>query len=193
MAYKKDWAEYYKVTKAKPPRPLLISALKYVVDGKKALDIGGGALRDTKYLLDQGFDVTVIDKSPLMKKEADEMKNERLNAHTVSYEDFDFPVAEYDIAVAMYSLPFCEPAHFDTVIKRIKDSLKIGGVFCGQLFGDRDEWSSNAKMTFHTIDQAKKVLEGLEIVFFQEEEKNDKTSLGEMKHWHVFHFIAVKR
>ncbi len=193
MSYKKDWSEYYKVTKSKPPRPLLIDALKHVAGGQKALDIGGGALRDTRYLIDKDFDVTVIDKSPLMKKEADEMNNKRLHARTVSFEDFDFPVAEYDIAVAMYSLPFCEPAYFDDVIKRIKSSLKVGGVFCGQLFGDRDEWSTNTKMTFHTIDQAKKVLEGLEVIYFHEDEKDDKTAIGETKHWHIFNFIAVKR
>ena len=27
---------------------------------------------------------------------------------------------------------------------------------------------------------------------FNEEEKDDKTSMGEMKHWHVFHVVARK-
>lgn len=130
----KDWSDYYKATKAKPPRPLLVKALEFVENKDKAIDLGGGALNDTKYLLDQGFDVTVVDKSPLMEQEAKDIPSDKLHAFTAAFEDFNFPKEEYDLASAMFALPFAAPNHFNAVFEKIKDSLKKGGIFCGQIF-----------------------------------------------------------
>jgi len=188
MADKKDWSEYYDFTRPQPPCELLVEALSYVRDIGKVIDIGGGALRDTKYLLQKGFDVTVIDKSPLLVKEAQEIKNERLHLFVTSFEDFQFPVDEYVLASAMYSLPFCEPAHFSRVITNIKASLKKGGIFCGQMFGDHDQWSKTVEMTYITADKAMEYLADMEIISFREQE----TEEGRTKHWHIFDFIARK-
>jgi SAM-dependent methyltransferase len=188
----KDWSDYYKATKAKPPRPLLVKALEYVSNKDKAIDIGGGALNDTRYLLDQGFDVITIDKSPLVEDKAKNIPSDKLHAYTTSFEDFDFPKEEYNLASAMFALPFTAPEHFGKVFSKIKDSLKMGGIFCGQFFGDRDEWKTNLNMTFHTKEQAQELLNGLKIISFKEDEKDDKTATGGIKHWHVFHVIARK-
>jgi tellurite methyltransferase len=188
----KDWSDYYKATQSKPPRPLLVKALEYVKNKNKAIDIGGGALNDTKHLLDQGFEVTVIDKSPLMEKEAKNIPSDKLQAITTSFEEFNFPKEEYDLASAMFALPFTTPKHFTEVFEKIKDSLKKDGIFCGQFFGDRDEWRTNSNMTFHTREQAENLIKDLEVISFKEEEKEDKTATGGMKHWHIFHIIAKK-
>lgn len=189
---KKDWQEYYEITKNKPPTKLLIKALDYVANKGRAIDIGGGALKDTRFLLEQGFDVTVVDKSDLMAKEAEAVKSDKLHYFISSFADFNFPKSEYDIASAMYSLPFNPPESFETVFKNIKDSLVKGGVFCGQCFGVKDEWSANQKMTFHTKEQVENLLSDMEVILLDEEEKDDKTANGTPKHWHVFHFIAKK-
>lgn len=192
MEHQKDWSDYYKATQSKPPRPLLVKALESVINKGKAIDIGGGALNDTKYLLDQGFEVTVIDKSPLMEQEAKNIPSDKLRAITTSFEDFNFPNEEYDLASAMFALPFTSPTHFTEVFEKVKSSLKNGGIFCGQFFGDRDEWNTNPKMTFHTKEEAENLLKDVEVISFKEEEKEDKTATGGMKHWHVFHIIARK-
>jgi|ERR1035437_327847 SAM-dependent methyltransferase len=188
MADKKDWSEYYNFTREQPPRELLVEALSYVKNTGKAIDIGGGALRDTRLLLQKGFDVTVVDKSPLLEKEAQGINSERLHLFETSFEDFQFPVDEYILASAMYSLPHCEPAHFSQVIANIKSSLKKGGIFCGQMFGDHDQWSKTVGMTYLTANEAREYLKDMEIISFQEEE----TKEGETKHWHIFNFIARK-
>ncbi len=189
---KKDWEEYYEITKNKPPSKLLIKALGYVAETDKAIDIGGGALKDTRYLLEQGFDVTVVDKADLMVKEAEAIKSEKLHYFVSSFADFYFPKNEYDIASAMYALPFNPPESFENVFMKIKQSLVKGGIFCGQCFGVRDEWSTNQKMTFHTKEQVEKLLSDMEVILLDEEEKDDKTANGTPKHWHIFHFIAKK-
>ena len=189
---KKNWEEYYEITKNKPTSMLLIKALGYIANKSKAIDIGGGALKDTRYLLEQGFDVTVVDKADLMEKEAEVIKSSKLHYFVSSFADFDFPKNEYNIASAMYALPFNPPESFDTVFAKIKQSIVKGGIFCGQCFGVRDEWSTNHKMTFHTKEQVENLLSDMEVILLDEEEKDDKTANGTPKHWHIFHFIAKK-
>lgn len=193
---KKDqekWSEYHNITKLKPPRPLLVKALEYVSIKNKAIDIGGGALNDTRHLLEKGFDVTVIDKSDSMEEEVKSIKNKKLHSFVVGFEDFDFPKNEYDIASAMYALPFIEPKNFDNVFIKIINSINTGGVFCGHFFGIRDEWSENPKMTFHIKEKIEDLLKDLELIYFKEEEKDGVTAKGINKHWHVFHIIAKKK
>lgn len=192
MTMKKDWSEYYKITGNKPPSKLLIKAIKYVKNKNKAVDIGGGVLKDTKYFLEQGFDVTVIDSSELMAREAKKIKSDKLYYFVSSFANFNFLKDEFDIASAMYALPFNPPDTFDEVFYKIKKSILKEGIFCGQLFGVRDEWRNRAEMTFHTKKEAEKLLSDMEIIYFKEEEKNDVTANGTPKHWHIFHFIARK-
>ena len=188
---KKNWSEYYEITKAKPPTKLLVQALEYVTHKNKAIDIGGGALKDTRFLLDQGFDVTVIDKEPMMAEYAESLKSKRLHYFVTSFDSFEFPENEYDLASAMFALPFNSPETFDATFEKIKKSLKEGGIFCGQFFGINDEWrTAHKKMTFHTKKQVNKILEGFEILFFEEMEENSATANGTPKHWHLFHIIA---
>ncbi len=190
---KNEWTEFYEITKNKPPSKLLVKAIEYVKDKNKAIDIGGGALKDTRYLLSLGFDVTVIDANELMAEEAKKIVSKKLHYFVTPFDKFDFPENNFDIASATSALPFNSSDTFDKVIKNIKESLVKNGIFCGQLFGVRDEWSSRSKMTFHTREQAEKLFSDMEIIDFREEEKDGKTANGTLKHWHIFHFIARKK
>lgn len=192
MPQKTDWSEYYKNTKNSPPSPVLIKALGYVKQHNKAIDIGGGALKDSRYLLEHGFDVTVIDEEKLMGELAIEIKSDKFRPVISSFADFDFPQDTYDIASAMYALPFTSPHTFEVVFQNIKQSVVKGGIFCGQLFGVRDEWSKNADMTFHTKDQVTKLFSDMEVILLEEVEKDGRTADGQPKHWHVFNFIAKR-
>ncbi len=189
---KKDWSQYYEITKNNPPSNLLVEAIKYVKNKRKAIDIGGGALKDTRYLLSLGFDVTVVDASELMAKEAKKIKSKKLQYFVSVFDKFNFPENTFNIASAMYSLPFNSHKTFNNVFNNIKKSLIKEGIFCGQLFGVRDEWSKNNKMTFLTKYQAKKLFSNMEIIYLKEEESDSRTANGTSKHWHVFHFIAKK-
>ena len=188
MEDKIDWSEYYDSTREQPPHELLVEAISHIKSTGKALDVGGGSLRDTKYLLQKGFDVTVIDNNPLLETEVKKLNNSRAHFFVTSFEDFNFPIDEYVLASAMYSLSYCEPAHFTRVITNIKSSLKKGGIFCGQMFEAYDEWSKNLQRTYQTEEEAREYLKDLEIISFQEEE----TKEGQTKHWHIYNFIARK-
>ena len=57
-----NWSDYIKKTKDRKPRSLLIESLNYVKNKGRSLDLGAGALNDSIFLLQSGFDsVTAID------------------------------------------------------------------------------------------------------------------------------------
>lgn len=186
------WESFYQKTKELPPSPLLVEAMFFTNPHGKAIDIGGGGLKDTRYLLDQGFHVTVIDKEDALYEMAAALNNDRLQAVVTSFEDYAFPEATFTLASAMFSLPFISPEAFTRVFTAIKRALVPGGIFCGQLFGVHDAWSVNPRMTFHAKEQVEGLLADLEIIELREREYDGKLASGEPKHWHVFNVIARK-
>ena len=78
------------------------------------------------------------------------------------------------------------------VMKKIYASLKKNGIFTGQLFGDKDEWFGNPKMTFHTAEEAKKQFTGYTVIQLEEKERDNILANGKPKHWHQFDFIVKK-
>jgi tellurite methyltransferase len=192
-AAKSDWGDYYINTQQHPPSPLLVEALAYVTKREKAIDVGGGALKDTRYLLSQGFETTVIDKSPQLEEMVKGIENNRLHVHVTRFSKYDFPANTFDIASAMYALPFNLPPEFDTVFANIQKSLVTGGIFVGNMFGNRDAWHERPTMTFHSKAQAQALLADMDVILFQEKEFDGSTADKLPKHWHVFNFIARKK
>ncbi len=76
---------------------------------------------------------------------------------------------------------------------KIKQALRPDGILTGQFFGVHDTWNTpGTMMTFCTREQAQKFLHDLSIITFWEEDEEGETALEQLKHWHVFHFIARK-
>jgi hypothetical protein len=48
-------------------------------------------------------------------------------------------------------------------------------------------------MTFLTKDEVLELFKDFEIIIFKEIEKDMKTGLDKMKHWHIFSVIAKKK
>ena len=185
------WKEFVEKTKERGPRPLLVKALALVHDKDEALDLGAGALNDSKYLLEQGFKhVTAVDKENLAENLMGDLPKDQLSYSISSFEDFNFPEDTFDLINAQFSLPFIQPSEFQRVFSSMKQSLKPAGIFVGQLFGVNDDWSKNPNMSFHTREQVGQLLAGMEVVELKEEEKDEKPVVGKLKHWHVFHIIA---
>lgn len=179
------WTSYYKKTKTNNPLPLLITALKFVKEKNHALDLGSGAGNDSRFLKEQGFSVTSVDKSPEVKKFLPE-------AIITPFSDFDFPLDYYDIVHAQYSLPFNPPDTFSEVFLKLTNSLKKGGIFTGQFFGKTDEWSNLKHMSFHTKEEILEFLKPYKILLFTERKENGKMASGGTKFWHRFNIIAEK-
>lgn len=184
---------FYEKTKNGPPRPLLVEAIPYVRHKVSALDLGAGALSDSVYLLEQGFDhVTAVDIEPLAVEQAKALPADRFSYEIASFDEFAFPIGNYDLVNAQYSLPFAAPQAFTRLIERIRLSLAPGGLLVGQFFGDRDSMNVPGKdKVFVSKVELDELLKGFEVIRLQEEEKDKATLKGDnIRHWHVFHAIA---
>lgn len=187
------WKGYYQVTGSKPPSKLLVKALEYVTDKGKALDLGAGALVDSKFLLSEGYEVTAVDSSPTFIELTQEIKDSKFSFVQSTYDAFSYSLNSYDLITAQWALPFNSPGTFDMMFKNLKSSLKPEGIFTGQFFGIRDEWNVEGKdMTFHTQEEVHELLSDMHVIYIKEEEKDGTTARGNPKHWHVFHVIAKK-
>lgn len=197
----RDWAAYYAKTGERPPRDTLLFALdRFDAEGgdnrqRLAVDLGAGGGRDAIELLRRGWRVLAIDaaseSATAIKGRADLPPDAQLETRTARFEDADWPVC--DLVNSSFALPICAPRDFPAVWDRIRDSLKPGGRFAGQLYGDRDSWAGQREnMTFHARADVELLLAGFEVEYQEEEEDDSTTPRGEAKHWHVFHIVARK-
>jgi hypothetical protein len=185
-----SWNEYYKLTKNRLPSPLLVQAITFINKKETALDLGTGALVDSKYLLTQGFEVVAVDK----EKPPEEIMNDRFKFVQNSFRDYDFPRNTFDLINAQFALPFNGKESFNLIWERLLSSLKLGGIFVGQFFGLEDEWNvPDTKLVFHSKEQVEKLLNGLEVLELKEINKDGKLANGRPKHWHFFNVIARKK
>jgi len=191
---KHDWAKYLEQTKEYPPSPLLVRALENVKEKQSALDLGAGQLKDTKFLLAQNFlHVDVVDNEPGVEGVVKDLNDERIKTTITTFDEFDYKDDAYDVVNAQYALPFASPDVFEKVMSGVKRSLKRNGIFVGQFFGVRDEWNTPGKeMTFHSEEEARATFSDMELISFEEVERDSRTASGEPKHWHFFNIVAKK-
>lgn len=193
----RDWPGYFEVTQGRPPRETLLHALELFSNEpsdrtRLAVDLGCGEGRDTAQLLRAGWRVHAIDGHPngiarLVNRD-DLVSPQHLTMQLAPFEAVKLP--RCDLLNASFSLPFCDPQHFDSLWDRITEAIKPGGRFCGQFFGERDSWASIPDRSHHTRAQVEAFLESFGIEMLKEEEREGQDCSGVGKHWHVFHIVA---
>ena len=185
-----DWPRYIQETKNKPPRKLLLRAVDYVRVLNSALDLGAGALNESKYLLSRGFKevlaVDLIKDDDLLK----EIRAANFYFENTSLEEYGFSINRFDLVNAQYVLPFIAKQRLNKLLFDIRRSLKIGGIFLGQFFGVRDSWQNENGVFVYSKREIENFLGDYEKNYFEEEEKDGQTVVGVAKHWHIFHFIV---
>ena len=198
----KGWSRYYDAAKDGAPRETLLLALDlFEAEGlttgaeRRAVDLGCGEGRDTAELLRRGWRVLAIDAEReaverlRARTDLDSDAAARLEARISSFEEAEWGRA--DLVNSSFALPFCPPDRFPALWERIPSSLRRGGRFSGQLFGDRDGWAQDPALSFHRRAAVERMLQAFQVERFDEIEENGKTALGE-PHWHVFHIVARK-
>lgn len=195
-----DWKEYYDEIQDRPSRALVGAVEKYSKDKGWALDIGAGSLRDTKYLLHEGFTVVAIDPSPISAQMAQDLKNPLLTMFQDFAGAYEFPESHFSLVNAQGILFHFPKARFDYIIGKIKNSLQVGGVFVGNFIGEKDTWNyPGTTKTITTAEDLKLILRDFTIVFMKEFESDDTPALAKIKkldkpkHWHQINIIAIKK
>jgi tellurite methyltransferase len=199
-----DWSAYYRAVEGRPPRPTLLKALSLFSNevsnefssedpsNRYAIDLGCGDGRDTVELLQRGWRVLGIDAEAEAIDRLRQRSDVNIGQLTTQVTRFEFLTLprSVDLINASFTLPFCPPARFSHLWSEIVASLRIGGRFCGQLFGERDSWATNPDMTHHSREQVEALLQPFVVEYFEEEEHPGITALGQEKHWHIFHIVA---
>lgn len=161
--------------------------------GRSAVDLGCGEGTETCWLLDNGWVMTSIDASAdgLDLLRARTSDDDPLTIVQARVEHVELPPT--DLVYAGYTLPYCPPAKFPALWRRITAALRPGGWLVGNLFGNRDTWAGEFEdMTFHTQQQAENLMADYEILDFSVREEDGGSGRGP-KHWHVFDIVARHR
>lgn len=187
------WSAYQQQTSTGKPRSLVVKAMTHVVTRNAALDLGAGALNETQYLFDSGFkNVIAVDITPQFKNVSTK-EGVHFEYCESSFEEYCFQQNYFDLISSQFSLPFIEENQFPKVWRDIAESLKIGGIFCGQLFGKKDDWKNSGTIITHTNEEVMKMTENFEVLYLEEIENDSKTASGHQKHWHYFELIIKKK
>lgn len=193
------WAAYYRSTARRPPRELLLQALNHIewehrpARRRTAIDLGFGAGNDTLELLRRGWRVVAIDAEPaaarFLARRVPARQKVSLTCLVAPMEELELPHA--DLIYASFSLPFCSPAHFRRLWSSIRGSLRPGGHFAGQLFGDHDEWRGERQLCFHSVKQVRRLAQGFKVELLREVAEEGRSFDGP-KRWHYFDLILGK-
>ena len=190
-----NWKTYFTVHAKRKPRKEVVAAIAYCHTKNHALDLGAGTLVDTKFLLDSGFaKVDAVESAEEVSDIAKEITDPRFTLYQVRFQGFVCVPNTYDFVTAQYSLPFYGKEGFGDFIEKIKTTLVSGGVFSGQLFGNRDGWNtSDTTQVFQTKNEALAFFTDMEVILFEEKEYDGDTAAKNTKHWHLFEFIVRKK
>lgn len=191
----RDWPGYFKAVAGKEPRETLVRALEFTEKPGFAVDLGCGEGRDTVELLARGWRVLAVDghemavgltgHHPRLPAEA----RDRLEIRHAEMESAELPAC--DLLNASFSLPFCRPEAFDDLWERIHRAIRPGGLFAGQLFGDRDTWATLPDRSHQSRRHVGEMFRGrYKLEHFEEAERDGEDARGNAKHWHVFHIVA---
>ena len=113
-----------------------------------------------------------------------------------TFESYNFPSEKFDLVNAHFSLPFTREADFNRVFSSMIGSIKTGGIFCGQLFGNLHEWAQVVRQdrNFHTNEQVRDLFKGMEIIEMKEVFDDWLPDLGNrIVKGHIFNIIARKK
>lgn len=194
LAGSKVWADYNAAQATRSVRPLCLDAMALAGpgDGRRAIDLGCGAGKETLALLNNGWRVHAVDSLPDTRERLlailPAAMDGRLSVEVSAFEDISgLPKAE--LIFASYSLPFVHPEDFGRVWRMLLSSLQPCGVIAVNLFGERDSWADDPEWNFHVEAEARGLFDGLEILKFEVFEDDGQSFRG-LKHWHIFDVIA---
>ncbi|HEX9230210.1 MAG TPA: methyltransferase domain-containing protein [Arthrobacter sp.] len=195
LADSKVWADYNAAQADRPVRSLCLDAMALAGpgDGRRAIDLGCGAGKETLALLNDGWNVHAVDSLPDTRERLRGIAPDadgRLSIEVRAFQELRvLPPA--DLIFAGYSLPFIHPDTFGRFWAVLLDALRHQGIVAVNLFGDRDSWAGIPEWNFHTEPEARQLFAGLEIVKFEVYDADGQSFRGP-KHWHIYDVVARK-
>lgn len=188
-----EWTTYYDATIDKPLHPLVLGLEPWLRPGMNAVDLGCGVGTTTLWLAEHGLTVRAIDGEP----EAIDRLRLRLPAElpvqteVARFEALALDPASVDLIVAQFSLFFVPPEAYDAVWANVRTACRPGARFVGQFLGPNDDWKDRG-YTLHDRTALDRLFADWRVVELEEVDRDGTTSVGNAKHWHVFHVMAER-
>ena len=140
-----------------------------------------------KQLALAGFEVDAVDKETV-----EDLGNPKIHQISQTIQDFEIKPEEYDLVIARNIFPFLPSSEIIfQMIDKLYTGLKSGGVMSFTLFGPRDDWAGKEGMTFIEFDEALVKVPGKKLKAGTEYFLGPKMN-GELKNWHIHHFVIEK-
>ena len=191
------WARYYGVTADRPAWGTVRLAIERFagepqVHPRFAVDLGCGAGRDTRELLNAGWRVLAIDRenAAIAAVEAAIPSQMRAALETRVADLAVVKVPSCDLVNASLSLPFLPTDAFWETWQRILAALPVSGRFAAMLFGDHDELATDPSMTCPPPAEIRASLGPFDIEHWTDREEDSQTALGEPHHFHLVELVA---
>lgn len=124
--YNENAKEYFETTKNLKTTEIYKEFLSMVKSSGKVLDLGCGSGRDSLYFKNAGFDVTSVDGSIELAKEAEKLINQEVIVS--KFEDFKSE-ERFDGIWACASLLHVRRENIGEVLRNLADNLNKGSVF----------------------------------------------------------------
>lgn len=198
------WNEYTELdsmgNQAKPEKVTETAASTVIASHMPlvAVDLGAGKGRDTRFLLEKGFQVLAVEGNELACEKLKELACNKLTIQQRSFEEMDLSVLPESASLvnASFSLPYAGPEQIETVMTKISSKLAIGGRFCGQFFGPSCSFVSdfNGKVAAHTQPQIVELLKSRQLEIEQcDVEVGEGTRMDKsVCHKEFYHVVARK-
>lgn len=128
----------------------------YLPEGASVLDLGCGSGRDSLYLLEKGFDVTMLDGSKEMCALA--KIHTDLEPLNMKFDELDFDEV-FDGIWACASLLHVESKDMPDIMSKIANALKINGIFYMSVkYGDFEGFINERYFTEYKVHHLKNVI-----------------------------------
>jgi SAM-dependent methyltransferase len=106
-------------------------------EGKMTLlEVGAGTGQDSLFFQNAGLDVICTDLSPAM---VEFCRQKGLKAYQMDFLSLTFPPASFDAIYAMYCLLHVPTQTLPTVLQKLRDLLRPGGLFFLCVFGGTEQ------------------------------------------------------
>lgn len=188
--------------------------ISYCSNKRSALDLGCGLGANSKYLAEQGFNVTSVDfDKNLVDKFRSELSignfDKKIKILNENIKDF-FPADKYDLILALSVLHFFRIESVKDIIDRLKEALESGGIIFIRVFSNKDRDFNRLKEAglqigvneihsfklnkdFHYFEEGelRSLLARLDVIELQEYETHDSHP-PEGGHGHRMFEVVVK-
>jgi hypothetical protein len=175
--------------------PLVVRALEIVGQGsdRRALDIGPGDLSNTRYLLERGVAVDVVDRNPAVVDQAVALEHGGVRAFHADIRRFLIERKRYHLVVVLTVPKVMRRQAISSMLVAARAGMVDEGVLCCTLLGDRDSWARQGPpATSFTKTECERLVSDWPGVRLKEIEFDGKDRRGADKHWHWYALLLSR-